>query len=237
MRKTTNQNILESIRSYLKTKVRYHNEFLPRPFFIEITGTPDAGKSTTIDKLYDALRREGFRVLCPQEGAQIVQDIPRTTPLYNLATGLYALDMVIHQSAAHNYDIVVFDRCIFDAYVWMEYWSEKGELDFMEKETYQNFFLSRFWTDKIDLVYFMVCDAETAVKRDMAVSFNKKLGESTNPESIRAKLELYRRVYERIAPLYPQLKFIDTTHIDRQEMIDKIIAKILDTLVKKAQKK
>jgi len=52
----------KSILAYLKSRLRYGNGFLPRPFMIEFTGPPSAGKSTTIKELYDFLRPLGFKV-------------------------------------------------------------------------------------------------------------------------------------------------------------------------------
>src|SRR3989338_10083226 len=105
--------------SYIDIETRRNHNVLPRPFFIEITGTPSAGKTTTIKELDKFFRRMGFRVLCPQEGAEVIRHIERTTPLYNIRTGLYALQILIDLSHGHQYDIVIFDRCIFYSFCWM----------------------------------------------------------------------------------------------------------------------
>src|SRR3989344_3657761 len=124
-----NGNIYEEkahrILAYLKKDVRHDHSFLPRPFFVEFLGSPSAGKTTAITEMDKFLRRMGFRVLRPQEGAEVIRHIPRTTPLYNIRTGLYALSLLIDESYGHLYDIIIFDRCVFDAYCWMMYWLEK----------------------------------------------------------------------------------------------------------------
>ena len=68
------------ILEHLKSKLRYDIEFLPRPFMIELTGSPSSGKTTTITEMYNFLRPLGFKVWRPQEGAEWIQHIPRTTP-------------------------------------------------------------------------------------------------------------------------------------------------------------
>lgn len=150
-----NENLFEEkakkILEYLKSDLRYDEQFLPRPFFLEFTGSPSSGKTTTITELDKFLRRHGFRVLRPQEGAEVIRHIPRTTPLYNIRTGLYALNKLIDESYGHLYDVIIFDRCVFDAYCWMMYWEEKNKLTKEEKELAQSFFLSRFWMEKIDI--------------------------------------------------------------------------------------
>src|SRR3990167_6895073 len=104
------------ILEHLKSKLRYDNGFLPRPFMIELTGSPSSGKPATIKEMFGFLRPLGFRVRRPQEGAECVQHIPRPTPEYNIRTGLYALEKLMDEGWGHRYDIILFDRCIYDAY-------------------------------------------------------------------------------------------------------------------------
>ncbi|MDO8452114.1 MAG: AAA family ATPase, partial [bacterium] len=216
------------ILDYLKASIRYDQTFLPRPFFIEVTGTPSSGKTTTITELDKFFRRQGFRVLRPQEGAEVIRHIGRDTPLYNIRTGLYALELLIDFSSGHPYDIVIFDRCIFDAYSWMMYWQEKGKLSDEETRLIQTFFLSRFWTDNIDAAYFMVCDPEEAMRRELRIALSQKLGETTNPKTVQTLFDRYVRAYAILSPQYPQLTLINTTKLNEQTMVEMIANQTLD---------
>lgn len=66
MAQAINENVFErkaqTILAYLKSHLRYDDGFLPRPFFLEFTGSPSAGKTTTITELDKFLRRQGFRL-------------------------------------------------------------------------------------------------------------------------------------------------------------------------------
>ena len=225
----------QKILGYLKSHLRYDESFLPRPFFVEFTGTPSAGKTTTITELDKFLRRMGFRVLRPQEGAEVIRHIPRTTPLYNIRTALYALSLLIDESHGHLYDVIIFDRCIFDAYCWMMYWQEKGQLTEEEKRLIQDFFMSRFWTDKIDAAYFMVCETDVAMKRELRIALSQKLGETTNPATIETLFRRYKRAHDVLSPKYKQLHLIDTTHLNEQLMVQLVANSILDIMEKKAK--
>ncbi|MDO8516024.1 MAG: AAA family ATPase [bacterium] len=234
-----NENLFEekarAILAYLKSDLRYGEQFLPRPFFLELTGSPSSGKTTTITELDKFFRRQGFRVLRPQEGAEVIRHIGRDTPLYNIRTGLYALQLLIDLSAGHLYDLVIFDRCIFDAYTWMMYWEEKSKLSTQEKSLIQSFFVSRFWTNKIDAAYFMVCDPEVAMKRELRIALSQKLGETTNPATVKTLAERYRRAYDLLSPAYPQIELIDTTHLGEQEMVEYVARRTLDIFETKAK--
>ncbi|MDO8676691.1 MAG: hypothetical protein Q7K16_03535 [Candidatus Azambacteria bacterium] len=225
----------QKILKYLKSAFRYDENFLPRPFFIEFTGSPSAGKTTTITELDKFLRRQGFRVLRPQEGAEVIRHIPRTTPLYNIRTGLYALSKLIDDSYGHLYDVVIFDRCVFDVYCWMMYWQEKSKINEEEKALFQQFFLSRFWMDKIDAAYFMVCDSQEAMKRELRIALSRKLGETSNPKTIETLVSRYRSAYQILSPHYKQLHLIDTTNVDEQSMVEVIATKTLEILEQKTK--
>ncbi len=97
---------------------------LPRPFIVEITGSPVSGKTTTINILDDFFRRQKYqeqkyRVWKPLEGAEAVRDIPRTSHIYNTATAGYALEILKKHSFSAEYDLILFDRCLYDAWCWM----------------------------------------------------------------------------------------------------------------------
>lgn len=224
----------QEILRYLKSDIRY-NGHLPRPFFLEFTGSPSSGKTTTITELDKFLRREGFRVLRPQEGAEVIRHIERTTPLYNIRTGLYALQLLIDISEGHQYDIVIFDRCVFDAYCWMMYWNEKGKLSESEINNIQDFFLSDFWIDKIDIAYFMICDPKIAMERELRIALTQKLGETTNPKTVETLVNRYKKAYDILSPKHKQLNLLDTTKMKEHKMVEMIAEQVLDTLQKKAK--
>lgn len=224
-----------SILNYLKNGVRYDHSFLPRPFFVEFTGSPSSGKTTTITEFDKFFRRMGFRVWRPQEGAEVIRHIGRDTPRYNLRTGLYALSLLLDLSHGHQYDLVIFDRAIYDAYVWMMYWAEKEKLAPDEVELFQRFFLSRFWKDGVDAAYFMVCDPEEAMRREMRIALSEKMGETSNPQTIEKLVGRFRRAYEVLHPDHPNLFLFDTTHLAEQTMVETIAAHTLQLLEQKAK--
>lgn len=218
------------ILAFLKSPIRYDNGFIPPPFLVEFTGSPSSGKSTTIVELYKFLRRLGFRVYKPLEGAEAIQHIPRTTPVYNVRTGLYALTILLDESYKHTYDIVLLDRGIFDVYAWMMYWRDKEKLTAPQEDLFQRFFLSPFWADSIAAAFFMVCSPEEAMRRELRIALSERLGETTNPASVAKLVDRYTRAYALLTHHHPQLELIDTTALTEQAMVELIGAKLLDRL-------
>ena len=217
------ESILEekcvALQKRLNCGIRYNRIRIPRPFFVEITGTPSAGKTTVITKLDTFFKRKGFRVLCPQEGAQAIRHIERTTPLYSIRTALYALPILINLSQGHLYDIVIFDRCLFDSYCWMPYWVDKKQMTKEEAELYQKFFLLHFFARYLDAVYFMVCDPAIAIAREHKTSLTKEPGRTTNPKTLQELKEYHERAFEKLSPEFPHLYLFDSTNYSEQQMV------------------
>ncbi len=203
-----------------------------RPFFIELTGPPTSGKTTIISILDPFFRRQGFRVYTPQEGAEVIRHIPRTSHLYNVRTGLYALSTLIDASVNDNYDLVIFDRGLCDVHAWMDYWNEKNDLAFEDTYLIQSFFCFSTWMNMIDVVFYVVTTAEEAIKRDMSVSLTEKFGGTTNPENLRNLVNIFKNSYNnRSYPVETKNIFlIDTTDTKITEMTEMVLKKALDAL-------
>lgn len=219
------------IRAYLRTDLRHDHKFLPSPFFLEFVGQPDAGKTSAIKSLYIFLRRHAFRVKKPLEGAEeFSDDIPRSSPEFNLATGIYALQFLTTLHHAHTHDVVMLDRGIFDAYIQMKSWRMKGMLSEREMRTYQDFFLSRFWAERITNCYILTCDPEVSIERTKKESRTTKLGGSTTPESIALMRQASVESYEELKDRYP-LTLVDTSHLSIEEAADTINMLVLERLL------
>ena len=224
----------KKILDYLRRDIRYDGKFFPRPFFIEFFGSPSAGKTTTITEVDKFLRRHGFRVWRPQEGAEVIRHIERNTPLYNIRTAMYALQILVDQSVGNLYDVVIFDRCIFDSYCWFLYWQEKNLLTEEETKIFQSFFLSRFWKENLDIAYMMTCAPEKAMERELRIALSSKLGETTNPKTIERLIARCQKAFFTLSPTCPQLRMVDTTFLEEQEMVQNIATDILFTLERKS---
>lgn len=225
----------QEIHKYLKTDIRHNKEILPSPLIVEIAGHPSCGKSTIIGKLDTSLRRLGFRVGLIQEGAQRIRNINRSEPEYNKATAEYSLDKLHRVRANTSLDIVIFERCVFDACVWPEYWMKKGMLKYSEACVLQNYYLS--YADKIDVAFFVVCDSVLAVKRESKIlSINQERGGTTNPQTIETLKNLFEDLFKRLqANKFSQLHFVDTTSLAEQEMVDLVTEIVITKLAEKCR--
>ncbi len=222
------QRQINSLKEYLRYDIRYN---LPRPFIVEFAGPPSVGKTSVIAGIDDFLRPLGLsKIWPPQEGPREIRHISRSTPDYNLRTAMYSLTKLLDESHASRHDLILFDRCAFDAYCWMEYWVKKGKLSPGDKFTFQSFFTNSRFTEKIDICYFLVCDPNMSMKREFKDAISDDIRETTNLESIKMLDEIWRNAYNLQHSFHPNLRLIDTTNINVSEMTRIIARDILDTL-------
>lgn len=213
---------------HFKPDIRYNMSILPPPFITEFFGPPSGGKTTLIKELDKFWRRQGYRCWTPQEGAEAIRYIERSGPVYNIATGMYAYNILMKESHGHQYDHVLFDRCLFDAYVWMKYWHKKGKLSEGTMRMLQESFLAH--ADRIDLAFMILCDPKTAIGRETKNELTAQLGKTTNLENLRRLREHHLEAYEELHDRFGQIVVLDTSELDEKAMVQKAATIMLDKL-------
>ena len=86
-----------------------------KPFIVEFTGTPEAGKTTVINLLYEDLLKADYKVKMYPESAE---NAPKSFPKGCLEASLWRnFDTAKHVLEAQflsDYDIIIFDRGALD---------------------------------------------------------------------------------------------------------------------------
>ncbi len=90
-----------------------------KPFIVEFTGTPEAGKTTVINALYKDLTHSGYNVKVYPESAEESKKIfPRGEKSSKLWTNINTLEHLIEAPFLYEYDIILFDRGAIDRLFW-----------------------------------------------------------------------------------------------------------------------
>lgn len=212
----------------------FRREKLPRPFIVELTGLPDSGKSTIINRIDVFLRRQRSReqeckILIPQEGTRMVRNIPRNEFQHSIAASNYALQILLKHSYSIDYDILLFDRGLYDAWCFIEWLQQKRTLEQKDSECFKSFFAHDGWLKNIDVCFFVMCDPAIADNRNRKDAFlTSKTGVRTNSKTAAelnsAFMTGYRYFKKRGAPV----AFIDTTNLDIGQATRKILIQILE---------
>ncbi len=184
-----------------------------RPVFVEFSGSPKSGKSTCIDIVGHFFRRQGFRILAPTEGAS------KRTPYYlkenlvafNTWSASYALNHIFDGLySADRYDISILDRGLFDALVWFELLSIKGDITADVAGKIHSFLLIEDWRTVIDAVFLFQADPSTSMERENKDKLVEDTGRAMNPGFLTDLNEAYGSVRERYSSCFPRFEVIDT---------------------------
>jgi thymidylate kinase len=199
----------------------------PRPFMIELFGTPKSGKTTNAEMLGHFLKRNKWLVLAPTEGAEVVT-WPRVEPVYNFATCEYAMGIAREVSFSKNYHGVIFDRAIMDGVVRMDYYVAKGVITEEQRRIIEGYYLLPWNTDLFDMHICLTATPEVAIQRELARALTKRDGETMNIKTLTGLLEAHERVLTRLSPT-GRYKFV--VHDSSKETPEQTASSLLDEVL------
>lgn len=136
--------------------------FISKPFMVEFSGTPEAGKTTTIMKLADMLQNRNYKVMTLKESAEsLPSEIPKGTFDANMWMHLITQAGVL-KAIYSDADIVLIDRGVIDSEFYGEkYLAEKG----CTKKQHAEFKRTFLKYLKPDLFMALMVTPEEAIKR------------------------------------------------------------------------
>jgi predicted NUDIX family phosphoesterase len=160
-------------------EVRRLLEFASRAFVIEFAGTPKAGKTTSVEAIRHFFNRQGFRVHVLLERASVCPIPMKGHLFFNTWCASTMLAELIANIDTET-DLIIVDRGLFDALVWLTLQRERGELTGREAKAIEEFLLLDRWRSLIDLAVIMNVSAEEAIKRETSNRISSKPGSIMN---------------------------------------------------------
>lgn len=164
-----------------------------KPFMVEFSGTPEAGKTTTINTVANIMRNANYRVIVLRESAESLPD--------EIAKGTFQANMWMHfitqaglLKAVHaDADIALIDRGIVDS----EFYGQKFFLEGgCSKDEYEEFERTFLQCLKPDLFITLMVTPEEAIKRRGGE------GRLVNREYVRKYNEAYLKYFRTVQ--YPK---------------------------------
>lgn len=135
---------------------------------IEVSGTPDAGKTTAINMVKKYLVSRNFPVIVIGEagGENLPPKSSRKSLLFNIWVGTNVAKSILStKQKCKNNEIIIVDRGLIDYQFWVYYYLKKGKCSRSEAENALNMDI---FTDKKllpDLFIGMTTSVEEAIKR------------------------------------------------------------------------
>ncbi len=134
-----------------------------RPYVVKFIGTPEAGKTSTLNQLPFMFKKDSISSLVIQESAELLpKHIPKGSNDADLWIRLHTFGKVISAHHLKSYDIILIDRGCVDNEFWAIKHYEDNVLSDEEYNTRLHLFNSKF---SPDLVITFTVSPETAISR------------------------------------------------------------------------
>lgn len=189
-----------------------------RPFMVEFTGTPEAGKTTAIKNVANKLITAGYKVVTLQESAEkLPSEIPKGSWNANLWMHLQTTAEILRASYV-DADIILLDRGLIDSDFYGKKFLWENEIKEKQYRQFKKQFIDELFPD---FLIACIVSPETAIKRRGGV------GRLVNERYIRRYNELFRRYYDEIVC---RKAVIDTGSLSVYEMNDQIFKIIMENI-------
>ena len=191
---------------------------MSRPFMVEFSGTPEAGKTTTINAVADMLRKNDYKTIILKESAEsLPSEIPKGTFDANMWMHFITQSGLI--SALYSKaDIVLIDRGIIDSEFYGQKFLNDGLCTKAKYDEFKKMFLQHLKQNLF--IALMVTPGESVKRRGGE-------GRLVNKEYIQNYNEAYLKFFETIIV---NKHLIMTDNIELYEVCKTVLNIILKNL-------
>lgn len=198
-----------------------------RPYIVELAGTPKAGKTTALHILQRFLKDCGYHVQVMRERAGDCPVAMKGHFFFNTWTTTTMLASMI-ESLESEADVLLLDRGVFDAIVWLESQKHERQLSQEEYEVFRKFVLLDRWRTLTDLTIVFTVEPEKALQRENKDLLIERTGSIMGTEF----LERYNRALsDAQASVRNDFSFVDvntTEHDSPRATASEIAAALLE---------
>nr|VFK27917.1 MAG: Predicted phosphoesterase, NUDIX family [Candidatus Kentron sp. MB]VFK35496.1 MAG: Predicted phosphoesterase, NUDIX family [Candidatus Kentron sp. MB]VFK77309.1 MAG: Predicted phosphoesterase, NUDIX family [Candidatus Kentron sp. MB] len=144
-----------------------------KPIVIEFSGTPKAGKTTTLSQISTFLKRCGFKVEIVVERANICPIKDKKHPNFNIWTACTTLAQLLEKTQTpprpDDPQILILDRGIFDSICWIRLMEKLQRLRSSEREAVEKFLTISDWRERITGVILMTASPNDSMQREQSM--------------------------------------------------------------------
>ena len=134
-----------------------------RPYVVEVLGTPEAGKSTSVKNVRRTLNDKGYKVGWVREAGKLVPDALKTgNAKGNVWMTMNAMQGIWEETHSDR-DIVLVERGTVDASFWNHLYSSMGEFSEEECSAFEHLF--KVLKAEPDCILFLTVSAEESIRR------------------------------------------------------------------------
>lgn len=180
-----------------------------RAFVLELTGTPKAGKSTSVVTLQTFFREAGYQVHLLRERAADCP-LPMKGHFFFNAWTMATMLAEVLATQETSVDILILDRGFFDALVWLELQARRDQVTHEEKRVFSDFVLLERWRSLVDATVSMTVQPNKALSREHQNQIVPRNGSMMNPDSLAHFNDALDHVAREYGELFSLIR-VDTT--------------------------
>jgi len=214
---------LEKRASYTRLLLTYAS----RAFVIEFAGTPKSGKSTSIEGIRHFFSEQGSRVHVLVERASVCP-IPMKGHLFFNTWCAASMLAELLANVETETDIIILDRGLLDALMWLTMQERRGEVNAAEARTIESFLLLDRWRSVIDMPVVMTVSVDEAMRRENSQRITQKDGSVMNPEVLNIINESVDHVVQHYVALFGSVVHCETTGKSVRESLVELAENILE---------
>lgn len=196
---------------------------MQKPLIVEFTGTPEAGKTSSIELVRSMLEKQNIKFKIISEAAGRVYDyLPKDTKHYGIWVILTIAKELI-EAINENVDVIIVDRGLLDRMFWNIYSSRKKDITIHQKISRDELIINPNMPYKSDLLVVLTIPTEESIKR------KGKTGNFVNKENIDTYNDCYSQFFEQVRDYSESTKIIEINTYNQEK--DKVASKIFDAIL------
>jgi len=202
---------------------------------IEFSGTPKAGKTTTLSQLQAFLKRCGFRVEVVVERASVCPIRDKKHANFNVWTACTTLAQILEKTQnpprQDDPNILILDRGLFDSICWLRTMEHLTRIRKSDREIVERFLLADDWRKRIAAVIVMTSSPTDAMKREYQyLPLEGTAGSIMNVEVLQQMLTMTRNMTESLGNQF-RIYTVDTSSGDTKDNPKRTVEVVVDIVL------
>ena len=190
-----------------------------RTKIVEFLGLPKTGKTTTVNALNKFLSKQNIKSRVVVERASLCPVRNKLNPAFNMWT-TFSLMKEFVETSDNEYDILIADRGIIDAYIWINLLCKRNN-DYSVLQEFEELLKLKFFENKILRAYYFTAEIEVIFNREFERLIEPKYGIIMNKDILDEYTNTYANLKGKLIKLFP-IKEVNTSNKTIQEVLKDI---------------
>jgi hypothetical protein len=200
------------------------------PVIIEITGSPNAGKTYAINALERYLKKYNLKIKYITESATRCHIKNKLSIQYNLWTAAEMIKQLL-SAIDKNYTLIVCERGVFDAICWADFHLKQNNITKNQFDILSSYYSYDFWSNRINLIYIMTCNPNVTIDREQTVPLNNTRKSIINYNTLKCLNNSFQDVATLFYARFSSQREMDTSNLSKYSTGRAFISDIMEYLL------